>query len=592
MLERFVEHSPMAIMTRLVMQGAIYDEWLDAAAELDDEPDGEQIREALLARVVDALVALAAGTRPAGGGLATAVAISPEFAPAVTALHDQMSRLRAGWGRLLVKDSIDLLLPLTAPLGTEGPAAGWRLRVLDGGVLPAGLACAPGPAGCTHGSGGSGSAGGGALPVYDPDLGMIVDLVPYERSRAHERAFVCALLEAVQPGELWIIDGRFNTAAILSGWPRRGGAFIVREHGCAPAWQPLDAPRECGALDGGRVYEQAVAMADDGDGGAASTFRRIEWRPDESAAAGAAGVAADSAADAALAASVLTNAPAAQFDALQVMRLARRRWRDALPLPVDAALGGGLLVNMPPRAALLARGIAAIAYNVCGVMANAVRAALDLDAREVERLPSHIAAGVRAAYAGMMIALPPSWWRRYDQLPATALGEAVRLLAGHVDPRSERRKRRENRLTVKSQAQLRAATVDGLLQDEGDDAASNVFCLRTIAMATRDFSSNPSKALRHASEALVMVTKYNRPIALLVSIEDWNRLVGEVRETSVRRLSLDYAGTVDTGVAHTGVVHTGAAHAGAVHAKAAQGAAQRAHTAVLGEIPLNERRFA
>ncbi|MBN3792790.1 type II toxin-antitoxin system Phd/YefM family antitoxin, partial [Burkholderia sp. Ac-20353] len=85
MLERFVEHSPMAIMTRLVMQGAIHDEWLDAAAELDDEPDGEQIREALLARVVDALVALAASARPAGGGLATAGAISPEFAPTVTA---------------------------------------------------------------------------------------------------------------------------------------------------------------------------------------------------------------------------------------------------------------------------------------------------------------------------------------------------------------------------------------------------------------------------------------------------------------------------------------------------------------------------
>jgi hypothetical protein len=68
-----------------------------------------------------------------------------------------------------------------------------------------------------------------------------------------------------------------------------------------------------------------------------------------------------------------------------------------------------------------------------------------------------------------------------------------------------------------------------------------VFSLRTIAMGTRDFSSNPSKALRHAGDALAMVTKYNRPIALLVSIDDWNRLLGEVRETSLTRLTFECA---------------------------------------------------
>jgi len=42
-----------------------------------------------------------------------------------------------------------------------------------------------------------------------------------------------------------------------------------------------------------------------------------------------------------------------------------------------------------------------------------------------------------------MIALPPDWWQRYDQLPATTLGQIVRMLAVHVDPRSERRRRRD-----------------------------------------------------------------------------------------------------------------------------------------------------
>ena len=216
------------------------------------------------------------------------------------------------------------------------------------------------------------------------------------------------------------------------------------------------------------------------------------------------------------------------------------------PLEADrTAPQGDLFSKFDPlikqREDLLASGVEAFAYNVFSVMTHVVGGALDLDARDAERLPALIADGVEATYAGMMIALPPDWWQRYDQLPATTLGQIVRMLAVHVDPRSERRRRRDNRLSTKSQALLRAATLERLLHDDGDDPAANVFSLRTIAMATRDFSSNPSKALRHAGEALVMVTKYNRPIALLVSIDDWNRLLGEVRETSLTRLSFDAA---------------------------------------------------
>ncbi|WP_431825355.1 type II toxin-antitoxin system Phd/YefM family antitoxin [Burkholderia sp. F1] len=517
----------MTIMTRLVLQCALHDDWIDGAAGTGDEPNGEAIREALFALAVDAIVAIAARqpglVRPPhafDGGAAGG------SGPAVAALHDGMSRLRAGWGRALVKDSVELLLPATAPRPREWTrsAGGMRLRVLDGGMPFAGAGCGHAAAGCGCGCGDTGreaAAHAGVLPVYDPDLGMIVDLLPHERGRMHERAFAGALLEAVQPGELWIIDGRFETDAILSGWPRRGGAFIVREHGRAAACRALGDWRDAGPHDGGAVREQAVGLAGERD--ASGALRRIEWRRAPDAVV-----------------TLLTDLPAAQFDARQIVALACRPWRDALPL--GPVFDGARFGDVPARASLLAHGIVAMAYNAFGAMTSVVGAALDLDARDVERLPSHIADGVAATYAGMMIALPPDWWRRYDQLPATTLGQIVRLLAAHVDPRSERRKRRDNRLSAKSQALLRAATLERLLHDDGDDAATNVFSLRTIAMATRDFSSNPSKALRHASEALVMVTKYNRPIALLVSIDDWNRLLGEVRETSMKRLSFNYAG--------------------------------------------------
>ncbi|UEP31344.1 MULTISPECIES: type II toxin-antitoxin system Phd/YefM family antitoxin [unclassified Burkholderia] len=526
-VERFVEQSPMAIMTRLVLQCALHDDWLDATADTDGEPDDEPIREALFALAVDAIAAIAAhmrmpsdaaGVAPIGGGAA------------VAELHDGMSRLRAGWGRALVKDSAELLLPIAAARVDESGLGGMRLRVLDG----AADACAPGQAACDCGRAcddpaydAAFGAGTRVLPVYDPDLGLIVDLLPVERGRQPARAFVAALLETVRPGELWIVDGRFDTDAILSGWPRRGGALILREYGPASTVRPLDEWHDAGVCDDGIVREQPVGMT--GDGGATDTLRRIEWR--RAAAGGEPGEAVV----------LLTDLPAERFDAARIVQLSRRRWRDVLPLPLEPVLAGAPFGDTPARASLLACGIAALAYNAFSVMTQVVGAALDLDARDAERLPSHIADGVAAIYAGMMIALPPDWWRRYDQLPATTLGQIVRVLAVHVDPRSARRKRRDNRLSAKSQALLRAATLERLLHDDGDDAVTNVFSLRTIAMATRDFSSNPSKALRHAGEALVMVTKYNRPIALLVSIDDWNRLLGEVRETSLTRLTFDCA---------------------------------------------------
>ncbi len=531
-LERFVEHSPMAIMARLVMQCAIDDQWLEAA-EIDDDADREPLREALIACVADAVVAIGEALRPgAGTGAATGAVMGAGFAPAVTALHDRMSRLRAGWGRALVKDGTALLLPLATRRANDwaDAAGGLRVRVLDGGALPSGLACTPGPDGCVvFDPDETGGMPPGLLPVYDPEHGMVVDLVPYERGRVHERAFVGSLLESVQPGELWVIDGRFSTAAILAGWPRGSGVFVLREHGCAPVWHPHGEAREIGEFDGGRVFEQPVAMIGDAQGEAATVFRRVEWRPDEPGRDRV---------------GVLTNAPASLIDALRVMRLARAQWGQTLPLRVDPVFDGALYADVAARALPLARGIVATAYNVFSVMTSAVTGELALDARDAERLPAHIAGGVRGAYIGMMIALPPAWWQRYDLLSIGTLGTLLRLLAHHVDPRSERRKRREHRLSAKSQTLLRAATLDRLLHDDNDDLTSNVFSLRTIAMATRDFSSNPSKALRHASEALVMVTKYNRPIALLVSIEDWNRLLGEVRETSVSRLSLDGGGPV------------------------------------------------
>jgi hypothetical protein len=531
-MERFVEQSPAAVMARLVMQCALHAEWVDDALRGDDDPDGEQTRELLCSQIVAAMDALVQRQRPRAAQWSPPYALS-QLGPAVAKLHDSMSRLRPDWGRALLKDGVGLLLGGGSRFGRSGHTSvgGYQLRVLDG--ERASVKCTPGPHGCVHeiamdepanGAPASGSfARLRALPVYAPESGMIVDLVPYERGQIHERAFIGSLLESVGDNELWIVRGRFGADALLGGWPRVGSAFAMQDHGCAPAYQTLDDPQDMGELDGGRVYEQRVVLA--GSPQSSPTFRRIEWRNDNNGNDGG---------HAPSALAILTNVPESRLGAHAIVQLLRTEPERITSLSMDAVFNGAALAEVPPRAALLAAAILAIAHNTLIAMVNAVDGELGLGVRDIERLCIQMASGVCETYKGMMIALPPECWRRYDQMIVPEVGEIVCCLAEHVDPRSRRRQKRD-RAASKSQEESRAMTLERLLYGHGETVLTGTFNMRTIAMATRDFSSNPSKALRHASEALVMVTKYNRPIALLVSIEDWNRLMLEVRENGLSR---------------------------------------------------------
>jgi len=532
-MERFVEQSPAAVMARLVMQCALHAEWVDDALRGDNDPDGEQTRELLCSQIVTAMDALVQSRRPHAPSWSAAYAL-PRLGAAVAKLHDSMSRLRPDWGRTLLKDGVGLLLGAGSSFGrrAEKSVGGYQLRVLDG--ERASVKCMPGPHGCVHEIEADAAAAGSfarlrALPVYAPESGMIVDLVPYERGQIHERAFIGSLLESVGDNELWMVRGRFGADALLGGWPRVGSAFVMQDHGCAPAYQTLDDPQDVGEQDGRRVYEQQVVLA--GSPQTSPTFRRIEWRRGKDAD------------DAASALAILTNVPGSRLDAHAIVQLLRAQSERITALSMDAVFNGAALADVPPRAALLAAAILAIAHNTLIAMVNAVDGELGLGTRDIDRLCIQMAAGVCETYKGMMIALPSEFWRRYDQMIVPEVGEIVRCLADRVDPRSRRRQKRD-RVSSKSQEEGRALTLERLLYGHGEAMLTGSLNMRTIAMATRDFSSNPSKALRHASEALVTVTKYNRPIALLVSIEDWNRLMFEVRESGLSREGESYVAPV------------------------------------------------
>ncbi len=106
---------------------------------------------------------------------------------------------------------------------------------------------------------------------------------------------------------------------------------------------------------------------------------------------------------------------------------------------LESVLNSEIRSLSQPRAALLAFGVAALAYNVLSVIATAVRIRHELDTSDIELSPYYLASEIRATYAGMMIAVPPEVWQAYDLLTPAQLGRELIKMATHVDPRAMRK---------------------------------------------------------------------------------------------------------------------------------------------------------
>jgi IS4 transposase len=334
--------------------------------------------------------------------------------------------------RALVAGSAERLREVLAPMieGKAPTVPGYRLRIVDGNHLPASEKRLK-PLRGFRGA----ALPGHSLVVYDPDLGMVVDLEPCEDAHAQERAVMPSLLKRAKPGELWIADRNFSTRAILGEWDRRGCGFIVREHSRNPNPCAQGELSYQGRVATGAVYEQAVAIE---EAGQTVRLRRIELRlsapPYEAQPVFL----------------ILTNWPKSRFSARAIARLYRHRWQiESMFQRLESVLHSEVTTLGHPRAALLAFGIAVLAYNVLTVLQAAVQAAHELRESGIELSPFYVATEVRAHYAGMMMAVAVSAWEQYDAMGASQLTHVLLQIAAYAKPKTLRKHPRGPKLPKK-----------------------------------------------------------------------------------------------------------------------------------------------
>jgi hypothetical protein len=197
----------------------------------------------------------------------------------------------------------------------------------------------------------------------------------------------------------------------LFGIARRGGSFVIRQHGATLFIEGMGERRSCGRSETGAVFEQELRLGD-GEGGT-MTVRRITVELDTPTRDGETEV------------HILTNLPAEVADALAIAGLYRRRWTvEAAFGELATCLNGEIETLGYPKAALLAFCVALVSYNVMSVVKAALRSVHGEEA--VEGLSFYyLADEVSGTHRGMMIAIPEDEWAVFHGLPAAAFGRLL-----------------------------------------------------------------------------------------------------------------------------------------------------------------------
>jgi IS4 transposase len=426
-LSRFVEQTPITVMTQLTLSRALAPDWLDALFEEHRQRQYE--RDLLFSTVVDVMAVVAVGLQPSVHAAAQA---RKDLPVSLAALYDKINNTEPSLARALVAGSAQRLEPLVKEIrdGQEPLCRGYRIRVLDGNHLAASekrLA----PLRSFRGA----ALPGHSLVVYDPDAEVVVDVVPCEDAHAQERTLMPSLLAAAQPGELWIADRNFCTAGILSGWHHKGAAFIVREHGSSPNPTVLTELRKVGRVETGPVYEQEVAI---GAGESLVRLRRIEVHLDQPTENGDTVI------------RILTNLTAAK-GAEEIANLYRRRWSiENMFQWLESVLHSEVKTLGYPKAALFAFSVAVLAFNVLSIIRAAVERCHGIEPRAAAGVSLYyVAHEIRTGYRGMMVAVPFEAWQHYDGLSHKELGRAFLDVAAHVDPKTLRKHPRGPKKLVK-----------------------------------------------------------------------------------------------------------------------------------------------
>jgi Transposase DDE domain len=405
--QRFVEDSPVCVMVQTLMENALSPTTVDALFEQHAEL--QYTRDLLFSDVVNLMSLVVCGIRPSINSAFKKMA--PALVVTRKAVYDKIDRVETTTSAALVRHSALVFGEIIDELGSHNEPwlEGYRVRILDGSHLP-GTEHRIKPLRFTR----AGALPGHSLVVLDPERMLITDVVLCENGHSQERSMTEAILEIVQPGDLWIKDRNFCTTAFLFGIAKRGAAFVSRQHGSL-GWEAVGKRLGKGRCETGEVFEQTIRLTN--DDGEILFVRRVTVELDKETRDGDRTI------------HILTNLPKKEAGAIKVADLYRNRWTlETAFQELEASLNGEINTLGYPKAALFAFSLALVAYNVLSTVKAALRSVHGEKASNTKVSGYDLAEEVAGTYRGMMIAVPKDEWVVFHGMSPQVIGPFLKKL--------------------------------------------------------------------------------------------------------------------------------------------------------------------
>lgn len=253
--KKFVEKSPVSVMSRGVMERVLNPEQLDRWFE--NTAEDQYTRDLLFSSTFDIMSQVVCGSRPSVH--AAYQATKEEIGVSITSVYNKLNGIEVNTSAGLVRYAAKEVTSIIEELGgSRDPLLpGLRVKLLDGNCIEASehrieeLRCLS-----------AGALPGKSLVVYDPVLRIPIDVFPCEDGHAQERSLLGTVLQTVEPSDVWIADRNFCTRDFLMGIAGGQAYFIIRLHANLP-WEPLGKEKKIGKIETGKVLEMPIRVTDE-----------------------------------------------------------------------------------------------------------------------------------------------------------------------------------------------------------------------------------------------------------------------------------------------------------------------------------------
>jgi IS4 transposase len=295
----------------------------------------------------------------------------------------------------------------------RSPLAGYPVRLLDGNCIEA----------SEHRIEELRTVSAGALPgkslvVYDPVLGIPVDVFPCEDGHAQERSLLNQVLPTVKKGQVWVADRNFCVVEFTCAIDDKDAYIVFRQHGNLP-YTELGKERAAGKIETGKVFEQPIMVID--NSGKPHQFRRIRVLLKKATRDGDKEI------------FIITNLPKKAAGAKKIANIYRGRWTIETSFQeLEKWFNSEINALGYPPAALFGFCVALVSYMIVSVIKASLSSIYGTKMIEQQVSGYYLADEISGTYRGMMIAIESEQWEVFRELTQAELIRVLRKLAKKV----------------------------------------------------------------------------------------------------------------------------------------------------------------